>query len=207
MKKSRIRTTVFALEILLVAILSGSCRSLVDQQPVAVTTQPASSEPVVRTWPAEMELSDVIEKRLDDWDPNQSADQLPPQSICDSSIDVEGNWLAQSPFDATSMNIRRLDGDGYSIEFSTHGCLSRWKLQRTATYSDGVLKLNRPVRDYPASIYDHLYAVRVNDEECLLPSSNVHNLIKGLYDNGDPMIDPIAVEIFTLGRESKRSYP
>ncbi len=48
----------------------------------------------------------------------------------------------------------------YHIEFATQGCLFGYPLHRSGEYANGVLTLNRPVKEYFALTYQKLYAVR-----------------------------------------------
>ena len=105
------------------------------------------------------------------------------------------------------MTIQRRDEVSYRVEFFTSGCLRRWALERTATYWDGVLTLNRPVREYASKTYDRLYAVRINGEECLLPACSVGQIQNELDGDGEPVFDTIGVRFHTHGRASIRSSP
>ena len=70
-----------------------------------------------------------------------------------------------------------------------NGCLGELRLERTGEYSDGVLTLNRPVQDYLGRVCKKLYAVRIADEECLLPSASVGEVEEAISKDGSRTLD------------------
>jgi len=102
------------------------------------------------------------------------------------------------------MNIQRRSDGNYDIDFATSGCLSGWQLKRTGSYRDGVLTLDRPVREYCPITFKTMYAMRVDGKELLLPAPNVDDLLKALDTAGNSRPGTIGVSFYTYGRQSDR---
>ena len=145
------------------------------------------------------------ESELNNWKPGPEQDRKPRPSNRDSSISLEGDWQSGGLLETTTLNIKRKDSSNYAVEYYTTGCLSRWKLSRTATYSDGVLKFDRPVQEYVSRTYDRLYAIRIAGEECLIPPCHIVELEKWLDGNHTEWPQASQYWGWTFGRAGVRS--
>lgn len=75
--------------------------------------------------------------------------------------------------DVASLVVRPKGPSGYSIALSTAGCLSNWDLEREGEYANGILSLNKPVKEYGSSPYDTLYAVSVAGADYLISQDSL----------------------------------
>lgn len=144
------------------------------------------------------------ESELINWKSGPDQDRKPRKSLRDCTISIEGDWLRGGHLETTTLDIKRIGPSNYSIEFYTTGCLSRWKLSRTATYSDGVVKFDRPVQEYVSRTYDRLYAIRIAGEECLIPPCNIVEIEKWLDENHTEWPEDQQFKWWTLGRRKVR---
>ena len=88
-----------------------------------------------------------------------------------AKAEIAGDWtISGSILDGSSLSIRKKESGGYSVAFSTGGCVGQWDLKREATYEGGVFHLNKPVGEYRPGIYDTLYAVSVDSNNYRSPS-------------------------------------
>jgi hypothetical protein len=116
--------------------------------------------------------SEYHERELSKWKSDPKHEAVPDPSICHAEIDPSGEWISDGGLMGTTLSIQKKSNQEYDVDWYTWGCLSRWRLHRTATYTDGVLKLNRPVDAYCCwSTFDKLYAVQLDLTDSLLPSS------------------------------------
>jgi hypothetical protein len=132
-----------------------------------------------------------IDRLLSQWRPDHEdlssiiADILQPQ------VHIEGEWTSNDgPSGETptnSLSIEANSSGGYTIEFSTRGCLASWHLDREGIYTRGVLRLHRPVQEYGSVTYDTLYAVSVNGTEYLISQAAIRFLMK--YHPKDARVD------------------
>ena len=114
------------------------------------------------------------ELHLDDWQPGREHSAVPPESLRVRDADLAGVWSDSIGY--TEMTIVPLTDRRYSVSFSSHtrcGNSGSVQLERLAEYDDGVLLLQRPVRELFGDTYRRLYSVRVDDAIWLLPSLRV----------------------------------
>jgi hypothetical protein len=117
---------------------------------------------------------------LDKWKPGPEHDVLPHNTVGVQDMDVTGKWTYRwrTVFEIDS----RADG-GYTVKFvSSHRC-THCELQRTATYDQGVLTLDRPVKEVPGPAYQKLYTVRIDGEDFLLPAARSEEFEQGRADD------------------------
>ena len=124
-----------------------------------------------------------IEKDLARWKPDH--EDLSPiiGKIFRPKAEIVGEWT-YAFFDGSSLSIRGKESGGYSVDFSTFGCLGRWDLQREGTYKDGVFRLKKPVEEYRPNTYDTLYVVSVNGTEYLISQSAIRFVMRKYSKNG-----------------------
>jgi hypothetical protein len=117
---------------------------------------------------------------LDKWKPGPEHDVLPHNTVGVQDMDVTGQWTYR--WRPTFGIDPRTDG-GYSVKFvSNHRC-THCELQRTATYEQGVLTLDRPVKEIAGPTYQKLYTVRIDGEDCLLPAARSEEFEQGRADD------------------------
>jgi hypothetical protein len=119
---------------------------------------------------------------LDSYGPDQqqSEYELPPKKgeIVDD-VEIEGAWLSwgcfegQPSFEYTSIEFKKISTGNYSVEFCSGGCLSDSKLNRQATYENGVITLNEQVEEYASLPYTKMYTIRFNDQIYLIASESI----------------------------------
>lgn len=85
-----------------------------------------------------------IEQALSHW--KRTSRKNPPVSAHISSVagDLSGEWTTKS---GTTIKLFIVKPNTYHVIFSSGRCLSHWTLERTGTYKDGTLLLNRPVME------------------------------------------------------------
>lgn len=98
---------------------------------------------------------------------------LPSRGELVKEIELEGKWQSPGGFDSTSITFTRKRNGGYSVEFSTAGCVGAWELSREATYEGSVVKLNLPVQEYAPAEYTRLYTIAYRGEIHLLATARV----------------------------------
>ncbi len=128
------------------------------------------------------EITVLVEARLEKWKPSKKNLEKPAKSIMASDVDIEGVWLAHRGLDHTSLHISKTNAN-LSINFYTSGCLSRWQLNRTGLFTNGVLTLNRPVDEYYPLTYMTLYAIQIEGIDYLVSSAAVGKLQEILQRN------------------------
>lgn len=156
----------FASALMALWLLAG-CSSYGGQPPGGDETQ--AEKAVKAGWdPRTQERSRRAETELDGWKPTCDEPYEPVEGIRQRDMDIVGSWAVRRGMDGSSLTIKRNGERGYIVSFSTSGCLDRWRLARHGEYRDGVLRLNRPVRDYFPLTYDRLYAIRIEGQDRLL---------------------------------------
>ena len=111
------------------------------------------------------------EKDLDDWDPKSESTLTPLEYIRNPRMDITGEWIVSWGYHCgSSLTVKRLGLGYYKVVFQT----SRLRrLARIGRFIDGVLLLDRPVREDIGYTYTKLYAVRVEEQDYLVPSPMV----------------------------------
>ena len=114
----------------------------------------------------------AVEKRLSKWQSRPENEAMPDEAIRDRAKDISGTWvLGGDPRDQAFLTIRRLSEMEYDVDYRATGCLARWRLKRTGIYTDGILKLNRPVETYHDSVFDKLYSVKYDGLDYLVTAT------------------------------------
>ena len=111
---------------------------------------------------------------LDAWQPGPEDSSVPLEALRVRDLDLAGTWTDRVGW--TKMAIQLLTDGRYSVSFLSHarcGLGGSVQLERSADYVDGVILLNRPVRELSGITYDRLYSVRIEDAICLIPSVRV----------------------------------
>ena len=111
---------------------------------------------------------------LYDWQPGPQHTAVPPDSIRVREADLIGLWTDEIGW--LDFDITKLPDGHYSVSFRSHAqcaCSGAVQLERFAEYENGVILLDRPVRELGGTTYEKLFTVRVNDEIYLLPSPRV----------------------------------
>ena len=109
---------------------------------------------------------------LNHWQPGPGHSAVPMEAIRVNDVDLAGTWTDGMRW--TNIEIKPLPDGRYGVSFLSHGRCGLGgsvQLERIAEYDDGVLLLNRPVRELTGATYQRLFSVRVNDgSNCLVPS-------------------------------------
>ncbi len=127
------------------------------------------------------QISLEVEGELDNWDPTQESTITPLAAISAPDIDIAGTWVASG----STLEVHR-NTDHFDVMFSTGGSVRWWKLNRAGRFNDGVLALDRPVKEYCPMTYSKLFAVRVAGEEFLVPSVRLAQFQIWLSADGTP---------------------
>ncbi|MFN0138128.1 MAG: hypothetical protein ACKVS9_18645 [Phycisphaerae bacterium] len=185
------------------AIGAGCAR--IDRHDEIATPEPdsLSSESNVHSWD-EAQTACFIEQELADWSPSVADAQAPPEYLRNRSVAIEGVWIGRTDMDYASMTITRRADNNYDVEFVTGGSLSSWCLKRTASYRDGVLTLDRPVREYCPITFKSMFTIQVDGKELLLPASTVSEFLPDVDADGNSRPRTIGVSFYTYGRRADR---
>lgn len=124
-----------------------------------------------------------IEKKLTHWKPTKDNDALPVKQLACVVQDMSGVWRTFSRewdssleakifpeglrendllLGSSQIKLFSMGGNRYRVLFSTGGVSGFWSLERTATYSKGVLVLNRPVQEERDASYTRLFTIRTS---------------------------------------------
>ena len=135
--------------------------------------------------------------------PSPSPETAPPRWLRMPQVDVVGEWSISRGLNGSTMRITRATDGGYDVAFSTRGCIGGWKLNRKAVYADGVLELDRCVREYFPIESKTYYVVRVDGVEGLVAASAVPKLLKSLDLLGYALADSFEVRFYVMRRSGK----
>jgi|CXWL01.1.fsa_nt_gi hypothetical protein len=114
---------------------------------------------------------------LANWQPGPEHSAVPSESLRVRDADLAGAWTDRVGW--TKMAIQSLDDGRYRVAFLSHarcGLSGSVQLERIAEYDEGVILLDRPVRELRGETYERLFSVRLNDSICLLPSIRVTDI-------------------------------
>ena len=100
---------------------------------------------------------EMIEKELAHWKPGKQNQAVPTRQLACVVGDPSGVWLSD---EGSKIKLFPLGHNQYRVLFATRGCLGNWTLERTATYGNGILLLNRPVMEYCPATYNRLFTIR-----------------------------------------------
>jgi len=142
-----------------------------------------------------------IKRRIAEWDRDRPPVAKPNASLLASDILLEGKWEVHRHLQSSAIEISRNPPWQYQIAFSTSGCLGGLTLERTGTYVDGTLSLDKPVGEYLPLTYDRLYAVRIEGTDYLLPEASVEQFEAGLSADKRSIMDSRILEMWVFRRE------
>lgn len=117
--------------------------------------------------------SDYMDAKLGEWKPAKSY-LTPSGTKHDVAADLAGAWnLSQGGMSGATLIFTKAKDDTFRVKFTTRGCLSAWKLQRTATLEDGIVTLNKAVESYSPATFDRLFFVKLHGVPTLIPAGSV----------------------------------
>jgi hypothetical protein len=125
------------------------------------------------------------ELKLENWQPGPEHAMVPPDSIRVQDAELDGLWTDRIGW--LHLDIEKMADGRYSVSFLSRarcGHSGSVQLERYAEYQDGVVHLDRPVRELNGTTYAHLYSVRANGEVYLLPAPRVNEFdveLESLY--------------------------
>ncbi|MCE9548083.1 MAG: hypothetical protein K8T25_21630 [Planctomycetia bacterium] len=109
----------------------------------------------------------------------------PPEALRVRAVELTGTWTDRVGY--TQFTIKPLADGRCSVLFHSRvrcGLGGSVQLERTATFDDGVLQLDRPVFElYGGATYRRLYTVKMMDKIYLLPSVHVAEIRDGAAVN------------------------
>ena len=126
----------------------------------------------------------MVEAELAKWTPDPTNLTAVLGPMLRPGMNIVGEWKTIMCEGGSSLQIAPSPGGAYSVALSTCGCEGRWDLRRTGTYRDGVLRLDRPVREYCHFAYDTLYAVSLEGRDYLLSQELIRFVVEHDVTNG-----------------------
>ncbi len=125
-----------------------------------------------------------LERRARNWKP--SVDPIiTDRSLIATDIALNGESTTRHRLNHTAFTfVKRKDGK-YDVQFSTGGCLGGCELTRIAEFSHGVIILDGAVAEYVPRTYDTLYAIRIDNDEYLLPAESLPDFERDLASGSD----------------------
>lgn len=138
-----------------------------------------------------------VEKELARWKPEKTWTNPPVEKLV-VKANLEGKWEWRLTLEGSDLFFRRVAKDSYEVELNTGGCLGAWKLLRKATFKQGVISFDRPVREYAGPTYDRLYVVQVEKVVRLITPENYHDFLAVAKKRSFP---ERAVSLFSFRRE------
>lgn len=142
----------------------------------------------------ERNMTSILEAKLRWWKPQPINNQTPSNTLRAPNMNIEGKYGHHSSWGGSTLTIRRLRGQEYSVELEWGNCTSYSHFKRKGRYADGVLILDRPL--YAENPYLRFYPVRARGKDYLLPDARVADFEKALRPgqtkltnkNGDPYV-------------------
>jgi len=125
-----------------------------------------------------------LERRAHNWKPSL-VPNLSDRSLIATDISLSGEWTTRRRLNHTAFTFSKRPDGKYDVQFSTGGCLGGCELTRIATLSDGAIILDGAVAEYVPRTYDTLYAIRIDNDEYLLPAENVPDFERDLASGTD----------------------
>jgi hypothetical protein len=104
-----------------------------------------------------------------DWTPGPEQAHEPTESVLARDAQITGEWTMANVY----IDISGDSPGQYDVLFNTHLRCVGCTLRRTATYRDGILELDRPVRAILGPAYQRLFTVTADGTEYLLPAAYV----------------------------------
>ena len=111
------------------------------------------------------------------WDSLAESRIAPPQDCLTKELDLTGRWYCS--WHHILLEIEPDRPSKWQINFSAGtrcGLGPSIKLERTATFENGILILDRPVQDIPGKTFQRLFAVHIQDRNYLIPSVQLDQL-------------------------------
>lgn len=115
---------------------------------------------------------------FDDWDSTAEALLVPPDSLVAVDMPLAGEW-SDNNRQRTTLTLWPVSKGQYVATFVSQGSCGHSgsvELERRAEYSNGLLLLDRPVRELRGETYQRLYTVRRGDRLMLVPSIRLEKL-------------------------------
>lgn len=128
----------------------------------------------------------LIDKDLDfsSWDAAAESKIPPPQDLLSAKEDFTGQWICHRHHLLLEMKAAQPGKWQVSFYAGTRcGLGPSIKLDRTASYENGILTLDRPVQDIPKHTFQRLFAVCIEDRIYLIPSFQLDKL-KEILEKG-----------------------
>jgi hypothetical protein len=85
-----------------------------------------------------------------------------------------GRWVKKGHRSSSTLLFQKSpkeDESRYAVEFSTDACTTKHRLDRTAEYFNGQVRLDEPVAEVLGPVYQTLYSVRVGERAVLIPGT------------------------------------
>ena len=161
------------------AISLASASLLIFCTSSSVGIEPAGEDNGIR----ERTLAQQIEDGLQGWTPDRSNLVYLIEGIHNSDMVVTGSWATLPSFDWSRMEIVGTP-DRLSVQFSTGGCLGSWAFERTGVFTEGYLRLDKPVEEYRPVTYDTLYPVCLDGRNYLISQAAIRFVLKHYSTNG-----------------------
>jgi hypothetical protein len=117
----------------------------------------------------ERSLTFEFEQELEIWHPDQANAPQPDPKLIYPQMEIADEWKFATGFFGTKLSISTID-DGYRARFHMWGCVGTADFERKATFSNGIISLDRPVMDFWPNKYQQLYSLRVQGTDFLVPS-------------------------------------
>lgn len=114
----------------------------------------------------------AVERRLAAWKPDARNEAVPPAHLRVVVDDLCGRWESDRFFDHADLTFTPTGHGIYRVHVQAHLCNSYWAHERTATYRDGVVTLDRPIDD-SWDRYRKLYTVRLDGQIRLVSAASV----------------------------------
>jgi len=125
-----------------------------------------------------------LERRARNWKPSL-VPNLSDRSLIATDISLSGEWATRRRLSHTAFTFAKRPDGQYGVQFSTGGCLGGCELTRIATFSDGAIMLDGAVAEYVPRTYDTIYAIRIDNDEYLLPAESVPDFERDLASGSD----------------------
>lgn len=125
-----------------------------------------------------------LERRARNWKPSM-VPCLSDLSLIATDVALPGEWTTRRRLNHTAFTFAERPDGQYDVQFSTGGCLGGCELTRIAKLSDGAIMLDGAVAEYVPRTYETLYAIRIDNDEYLLPAESVSDFERELVSGSD----------------------
>jgi hypothetical protein len=117
-----------------------------------------------------------LEFDISHWVPATKDRATPKRDVWIKNFDPCGKWSTPGGFAVDWFEIRRRKEGGFTVEFGSASCLTRYTMSRHATFSDGVLHLDRPLNGNANGIFDRLYPIQIGHRVFLVTPESASEL-------------------------------